>query len=404
MATLNENVNIGYDRDFKKFPLCMIPGPVEIDEAVSAAIATPAASHMGSHFTEIFGKALEDLRTVFQSLSAQPYIIAGSGTLGWDITACNFIEPGERALVLQTGLFGDRFASCLSSYGVLVTPLAALEFGSRTSSNFESMLNGESFKLITITHVDTSTAVLSDIKGIAELVRRVSPSTLIAVDGVCSVGAEILRQDAWGIDIVMTASQKGLGAPPGLCIYMVSPRAMQVMETRKSPSFYYASLQRWTPIMKSYEARKPQYFGTPPVQLIVALATSLRQLVCANGGMDERWTKHQKTNAHIKEFLKDRGLKLVPTKKEYEANVMSAVYYPDGVNPQTFLSAVLARDVQIAGGLHPDHASKYFRIGHMGISAIEPERKHIEKTLDAVDNALKECGYQASAKMDFKRD
>ncbi|TPX51377.1 2-aminoethylphosphonate---pyruvate transaminase [Synchytrium endobioticum] len=388
------------DRDFKQFPLCMIPGPVELDDAVTTALSSPASSHVGPHFVGVFGKALEDLRVVFQAPSGQPYIIAGSGTLGWEITATNFIEPGESVLVLNTGLFGDRFGDCLKTYGAQVTHLRSL-FGAKASlEDIEKALTSVSkpYKMITITHVDTSSGVLSDVESIAKLVHAVSPSTLIVVDGVCSAGGELIRQEVWGVDIVLTGSQKALGASPGLCILMVSPRGIQTMERRQAPpSAYYASLKRWTPIMMSYEARKPQYFGTPPVQLVIALATSLRQLVTAAGGMDERWVKHQTANRHMKKYLKSRGLKMVPVNTDAEANVMSAVYYPDGVSPPAFLSAVLARGVQIAGGLHPDYTTKYFRIGHMNVSAIEPERGHLDKTLEAVDAAMKECGYQAAA-------
>ena len=104
------------------------------------------------------------------------------------------------------------------------------------------------FNLITLTQVDTSTGVLLDVKAIAECVQRISPQTFIAVDAVCSAGAEELRMDAWGVDLIMTASQKALGAPPGLSIVMASVRVMKSFEQRTSPILnYYASWRRWLP-------------------------------------------------------------------------------------------------------------------------------------------------------------
>ncbi|TPX35587.1 2-aminoethylphosphonate---pyruvate transaminase [Synchytrium microbalum] len=358
-------------------------------------MSTPAASHMGPHFVEIFGQALDDMKVVFQAPTSQPYLIAGSGTLGWDVVATNFVEPGESVLILNTGLFGDRFGDCLETYGAKVTHLRS-PFGSRASlEDIKTALTSVSkpYKAITITHIDTSSGVLSDAESISKLVHQVSPSTLVIVDAVCSAGAEVIRQDAWGLDVVLTGSQKALGAPPGLCVLMVSARGLETVNSRVAPpATYYASLKRWTPIMQGYMARKPGYFGTPPVQLITALGTSLRQIVTADGGMEGRWAKHATMNAHVKKFVQDKGLKLVPT-KEGEANAMTAVYYPEGVTPASFLSGVFARGVQIAGGLHPDYATKYFRIGHMNVSAIEPSNGHVDKTLVAVAESLKENGY-----------
>ena len=115
-------------------------------------------------------------------------------------------------------------------------------------ADVEKALKEKPYKVITVTHVDTSTGVLSEVNALAELVHRISPDTLIVVDGVCSIGAEDLQFDAWGIDAVCTASQKAIGCPPGLCIMMLSGRAVKAAENRKSPSgSYYASLKNWVP-------------------------------------------------------------------------------------------------------------------------------------------------------------
>lgn len=111
-------------------------------------------------------------------------------------------------------------------------------------------MKAKKYKIITITHTDTSTGVLSDIKAVSEIVHRVSPDTLVVVDGVCSVGCEEIQFDAWGIDVVLTASQKAIGAPAGLCIIMLSGRAVTTFEARKAPpGSYFASLKNWLPSM-----------------------------------------------------------------------------------------------------------------------------------------------------------
>jgi alanine-glyoxylate transaminase/serine-glyoxylate transaminase/serine-pyruvate transaminase len=127
-----------------------------------------------------------------------------------------------------------------------VTELKAA-FGDRpTLEQIEAALKAKKYKLVTVTHVDTSSGVVNNIKEIAELVHRVSPDTLIALDGVCSVGAEPIKQDEWGVDVVMTGSQKALGVPPGLAVMVVSQRAVDVALNRKAPpATYFASFKKW---------------------------------------------------------------------------------------------------------------------------------------------------------------
>jgi len=210
----------------RKEPLLMIPGPIEFDEQVLRSMSTVGTSHMDAGFQNEFGEALEALRTVLVTKDGQPFIIAGSGTMGWDIAAANCVEPGEKVLVLNTGLFGDRFGECLEVYGAKVTHIKA-SFGDRPSDEeIEKALKADKYKMITITHVDTSSGVLNDVEAVSKVVKRVSPETLICVDGVCSIAAETLRMDEWGVDLALTASQKALGTPPGLCVVVASQRAI----------------------------------------------------------------------------------------------------------------------------------------------------------------------------------
>jgi alanine-glyoxylate transaminase / serine-glyoxylate transaminase / serine-pyruvate transaminase len=196
-----------------------------------------------------FGEALSMLRKLVQTTDpeSQPFVIGGSGTLGWDLVAANLIEPGEQALVLGTGYFSDSFAECLRTYGAEVTELKA-PVGSRPQhAEIEKALKAHNYKLITVTHVDTSTGVLTEIASLAELVHRISPETLIIVDGVCSVACEELAFDDWKIDGILTASQKAIGCPAGLSISVFSGKAMKAFQNRKvPPASYFASMKNWT--------------------------------------------------------------------------------------------------------------------------------------------------------------
>lgn len=190
------------------------------------------------------------LRQLFQTTdtASQPYILSGSGTLGWDLVSANLVEAGENALVLSTGYFGDSFTDCLTTYGAKVTKLEGPLGGRPSIPDIEKALAEKQYKILTVTHVDTSTGVLSDLKAVAAAVKAVSPQTLVIVDGVCSVACEEIAFDEWGLDGVITASQKAIGCPAGLSISMFSGKAMEVFKNRKSsPSSYFASMKNWTP-------------------------------------------------------------------------------------------------------------------------------------------------------------
>ena len=229
-------------------PLLLIPGPIEVTDDVLLANATPSYSHMSKSFTETFGQAIKMFRQVLVTERGQPFIVAGSGTLGWDMVACNLIEPGEEALVLHSGYFGQSFADCFEAYDVKVTQLKAPVGQCPSREQIAEALKAKKYKVITVTHVDTSTGVLSDARMVAEVTRQVSPDTLVVLDGVCSVGSEEIRMDEWGLDVVMCASQKGLGVPPGLSLVCASERAIQTVQTRKTKvSAYFASWLNWLP-------------------------------------------------------------------------------------------------------------------------------------------------------------
>ncbi len=219
------------------------------------------------------------LRQLFQTSdpSSQPLVVSGSGTLGWDMVAANLVEPGDEVLVLHTGYFGDGFADCFETYGVKPTQLKA-PIGSRPQlPEIERALREKKYKMITVTHVDTSTGVLSEVQPLAELVGRVSPDTLIVVDGVCSVGSEEICFDKWGLDVVLTASQKGVGCPAGLSIMMVSGRAMQRFKDRTvPPGSYFGSFKNWLPSMQALSNPQTMPLNRPP-----ALCSSpLHQNIC----------------------------------------------------------------------------------------------------------------------------
>jgi alanine-glyoxylate transaminase/serine-glyoxylate transaminase/serine-pyruvate transaminase len=240
---------------------------------------------------------------------------------------------------------------------------------------------------MTITHVDTSTAVIAEVQEIAALGRQYG--VLVIVDGVCSVAGEELQMDAWGVDLTLTASQKAIGVPPGLALLMIGPRALEAFQKRTAPVLnYYADWSNWLPIMQAYEARKNSYFGTPPVNLIYALNVSLRQILAE--GMLRRVARHIAISQACKAGVQALGLTQVPLQPEYAAHTLTAPRYPIGVNGPEFLGQVLQSGVTLAGGLLPTMRNEYFRIGHMGAVTLGD----VLATISAIESGLAGCGYE----------
>lgn len=366
-------------------PLLMIPGPIEMDASVVEALGQPAKSHLDPAFMEAFGRCLDGLREVFLAPKGQPFVVAGSGTLAMEMAAANLVEEGERAVVVDTGYFSVRMASILERHGAEVTRVSAPPGEVPSLADVETELARKPTKVLTLTHVDTSTGVLAPAKELAALGKK--HGALVVVDGVCSAAGEELRQDAWQVDVFLSASQKALGAPPGLAVLVASNDAMEAWRARKTKvRSYYADFAEWLPIMQAYEARKPAYFATPPVNLIEALDASLVAILAE--GMEARFARHARIAAAFRAAWKALGLTMLPTTETVTASTLSALYYPAGIDA-SLVGAIRDEGVVVAGGLHPELRTKYFRVGHMGATGA----REILATVGAVERALAKKGW-----------
>lgn len=369
----------------KSRKLLMIPGPIEFENEVLQRMAVPTPSHVDPDFINVFGNSLKLLKNVCQSSSGQAFIVAGTGTLAMDMAAANLIETGDKALVISTGYFGLRFAEILKRYGAEVDIVEA-EVGNIVPMDIiEQHLKSKSYKLLTFTHVDTSTAVLNDAKSIGALGEKYN--VLSVLDGVCSVAGEEIKQEEWGIDVVVTASQKAVGVPPGLALLVASQNAIKAFKDRKGPvANYYADWANWLPIMNAYENRQASYFGTPPVNLIMALEKSLQLIL--EEGLYNRFNRHQRAGKAMRAALKALGLKLMSKNEAISSNTLSAPFYPNEIDTSIFLQEIGKEGIILAGGLLPDLRSKYFRIGHMG----SVNRADLLATVGAIETVLKNNG------------
>jgi alanine-glyoxylate transaminase/serine-glyoxylate transaminase/serine-pyruvate transaminase len=367
--------------------LLMIPGPIEFEAEVLEMMSVSTPSHVAPDFIESFGNSIEMMKEVWKCPSGQPFIIAGTGTLAMDVAGSNLVEAGDNALVVSTGYFGARYAELLKRYGANVTILDAPIGDIVPIDQVEEELKRGKYKLLTFTHVDTSTAVLNDPEPFGALGKKYNVLTIL--DGVCSVAGEEILQEEWGIDVVLTASQKAIGVPPGLALLVVSQKALAAWENRKTPvGNYYADWANWLPIMHAYENRKPSYFGTPAVNLILALEKSLQ--IILKEGLENRIARHRRIGRAFRSGLKTLGLDIIPVNEKVAANTLSAPYYPEGVVGAEILNKISSEGVIVAGGLLADYQPKYFRVGHMGKTGFD----EVAITLSAIESALFQHGFK----------
>jgi alanine-glyoxylate transaminase/serine-glyoxylate transaminase/serine-pyruvate transaminase len=373
-------------------PLLMIPGPVEISPAVRDAAAAPPPGHTSPRLIEAFGTCLERMRRVWCADDAsQPFLVAGSGTLGMEMVAANLLEPGERALVVNTGYFSERMTEILRRSGVEVTEVGAPVGGAPTPDEVRGALSRSPVKALFATHVDTSTGVRVDPEPLCRIAREAG--ILSVFDGVCATAGERFEMAEWEADVYFTASQKAIGVPPGLALLVASERAMAARAARRAgPPPLYLDWQVWLPIHRAYEERKPSYFATPATSLVMALEAGLGEIL--EDGIEARIAAHERTGTAMRAAWSALGLRAVPG--ALAANTLSALYFPEGVDA-TLVAKIAARGVTVAGGLHPAIRAQYFRVGHMGYAVTRPDM--LERTVEAVAEALQESGVQVTAKI-----
>jgi alanine-glyoxylate transaminase/serine-glyoxylate transaminase/serine-pyruvate transaminase len=358
--------------------LTMIPGPTPVHPRILAALARPTVSHVSPAFVAAFRSALADFRRLCQSDEGQPFVVSGGGTLAMEMALVNTVAPGERLLVISQGYFGDRWAELASVFGVEFDVLRS-EWGEAVPpDSLARRLDAARYAAVAITHVDTSTGTAAPAAAYCELLR--DRKEIVILDGVCATGGMDEPCSAWGVDVLLTAPQKAIGAPPGLALCLFSPRALARRRGRTSVQGYAADVMRWLPIMDD----PTRYFSTPPVNEILALTEALR--IIQEEGLAARLARHAAIARAFRTGVEALGLALF-TAPGCRADTLSVVRYPEGVEDAAFRSAMAMRGVVVAGGLGPT-AGKVFRVGHMGnIGAAE-----IATTLGATEASLRSLG------------
>jgi len=288
------------------------------------------------------------------------FILTGSGTSAMDAAIANCVSPGDKVLNLLGGKFSERWAEITETFGAKSVPLE-VEWGKAVKPEMvsDALEKEPDIKFMTLCHNETSTAVLNPVQEIAKITSE--HGKILIVDGITSVGGDYVYPDKWGIDILVTGSQKCLGCPPGLGMIMVGPKAWEVINKREKIPSYYVNLPAYK---KSFE-KSSETPNTPAISLIYGLHESLKMIL--EEGYENRVRRHRLMAEALRRGMEALGLPLL-AEKGYESNTITALKYPEGVDDGAFRKGMQKHGTLVAGG--QDHLrGKIFRVAHMNIIA-----------------------------------
>jgi aspartate aminotransferase-like enzyme len=358
----------------------MIPGPTPIPPRVMAKMSQPMVNHRGPLFKELFVEASELLKKMLHC-SGYVFMFPSSGTGAMELAVQNFTKRGDKTIVVDTGFFGERFYKINKAYGRNAVRLE-IPWGRAVEPDeiVEKILSEKDTKAIFITHNETSSTIINNLKKITSEIKKVSDAFII-VDAVSSIGIAPIDMDNWGIDVVAAASQKGLMSPPGIGIAAVNERALDFALSKELDGLYFSIPD----LKKNYDLEQP--FTTFPVPVLFGLREALDMLY--EEGLENVYKRHETYRLLIRGSLKELNLNFVASDL-HASPCVTGVYSPNGIDANEIVKR--ARDkynVEIAatqGRLN----GKAFRIGHMGFV----NSNDLLVTISAIECALKDLGYE----------
>jgi aspartate aminotransferase-like enzyme len=337
-------------------PRLFTPGPTALHPAVQEAVARPIVHHRTDEFREVFRQCGLDLKK-FLKTGDEVLILACSGTGAMEAALVNTLSPGDRMLALVAGAFGERWADIGRAHGMAVQTLTA-RWGEAVAPErvAEALDRDPKLKAVFVQHSESSTGARHDIEGLARITRE-SPGTLLVVDAISGAGAMALETAAWGVDVVVTGSQKALALPPGLAFVTLNARAWERAEAAKAPRFYF-DLRR---------ERKAQGGGesafTPAISLVVALRSALA-FVEELGGVDALVNNAGTLAAMTRAAAAALGLPLVAPKDHGDA--LTALYPPEGIDSAAIVKGLKAEFQSTVAGGQGALKGKILRVAHLG--------------------------------------
>jgi aspartate aminotransferase-like enzyme len=357
-----------------------IPGPTPLPERVRRALAQPMVNHRGAEFKAMLAEIEEGTRAILETRN-DVLIFTASGTGGMESAVANLLSPGDAVLLLNTGAFGDRFARILTAFGGEVDQIE-MPWGQPVDpGDVEVALRQQpAVRLVFMTHNETSTGVTNDLEAVARVVK--AHGRLLVVDAVSSAASLPLKTDAWGVDVVLTGSQKGLMSPPGIALVAISPAAWEHHRSARAPRFYFD----WDNQRKAQA--EGSAFSTPSITVLYGVREAIRMLL--EEGPAAVHARHRRVARGVRAGVEACGLRLYAA-ESHRSNTVTTVWPPPPLEGEGIPKLLaLLRDrygLLIAGG-QGKMAGKLLRIGHLGMVSEEDA----VQIVTALESALHDLG------------
>ena len=359
-----------------------IPGPTPLPDAVRSAGAWQMVNHRGPEFAALMGRVGPALQRAFRT-SNDILLVGASGTGGLEAAVVNHLSPGDPVLAVTIGAFGDRFAKIARQYGADVTTLAvewgrAAEPAAVAEAIGRMRDEGRPPVAVLLTHNETSTGVTNPIGSLAAAVRSAAPDALVLVDAISGLGAVPFDTDGWGLDVVVTGSQKSWMVPPGLTMLAVSARAWDAQEQATIPRFYFD--------LRAHReaATKGSTPWTPPVSVCFQLDVALGLMEAE--GYESIFARHAACGAATRAGLMALGFRLFAD-PGHASDTVTAAYVPEDLDWKPFNADLRRRGLALAGG-QGKLTGAVFRVGHLGYVTLDD----ILAALDILEEALEATG------------
>lgn len=361
----------------------MGPGPSDIHPRVLNAIGRPTVGHLDPYYLQTMDHLRHMLQDLFCTKNEMTLAISGTGSAGMEATVANLIEPGDSMVVCVNGVFGRRMADVATRCGAEVTTVERPWGEVFTVADLQQVLAEKKPKVVGIVMAETSTGASQPIEEISKAVHEAG--ALLLVDAVTSLGGMPVKVDQWGIDAIYSGSQKCLSCPPGLAPVSFSPKAMEVITSRKT------KVQSWyldVTMLANYWGSDRVYHHTAPINMTYALYEAAR--VILEEGLENCFTRHALNHQALKAGLAAIGIGY-SADPDHLLPMLNAVTIPAGVNDAAIRSNLLNRfGIEIGGGLG-DFKGKVWRIGLMGYAS---RSTNVLLLLAALEQLLAEQGYQ----------
>ena len=337
----------------------MIPGPTPIPTRILSAMNHEMIGHRGPGFSKILGEVIDGLKWSYQTKN-DIMVFPCSGTGGLETAVVNTLSAGDKSLHVNIGNFGDRWIKIAKTYGVDVTDLKIERGKACDPKELEAALAKDTkkeFKAVFMQQNETSTGVINDVKALAEVVHASHPEALVLVDAVSGLLAADLKTDAWGLDVVVSGSQKAFMVPPGIAAVSMSKKAWDFYEKSTLPKHY------WDIKNQKKFADKGQTYTTPPETIIFGMHESIKMI--KEEGLENIFKRHENNKNVLRSAMKAIGCKLLAD-DDCASPAVTAIFPPDGIDAEKVRSEIRGQfGVELAPG-QGDLKGKLFRIGHLG--------------------------------------